>query len=89
MTSKQPNLLDPKLGHYKLTLERLSLTLASPYSQDKGNLDIGQAHEILSNVNHKLVHEGRGNVEPILHIVEVIPVPNSNKINKMATKICM
>jgi hypothetical protein len=52
-------------------------------------LDIGQAHEILSNVNHKLVHEGRGNVEPILHIVEVIPVPNSNKINKTATKIHM
>ncbi len=52
-------------------------------------LNVWKIHEILSNVNHKLVHEGRGNVEPILHIVEVIPVPNSNKINKTATKIHM
>ncbi len=45
-------------------------------------LDVGQAHEILSNVNHKLVHEGRGNVEPILYVVEVEPVPNYAKYSQ-------
>jgi hypothetical protein len=33
-------------------------------------------------VNHKLVHEGRGNVEPILHVVEVEPVPNYAKYSQ-------
>jgi hypothetical protein len=33
-------------------------------------------------VNHKLVHEGRGNVEPILYVVEVEPVPNYAKYSQ-------
>ncbi len=32
------NLLDSKLGHDELTLERLPLSLASPYAQNEGNL---------------------------------------------------
>jgi hypothetical protein len=50
MTSKQPNLLDSKLGHYKLTLERLSLSLASPYTQDKGNLQNKLSYKLNENL---------------------------------------
>jgi hypothetical protein len=38
IASKQPHLLDSKLRHHKLALKRLSLSLASPYAQDEGNL---------------------------------------------------
>jgi hypothetical protein len=38
IASKQPNLLDSKLRHHELALKRLSLSLASPYAQDEGNL---------------------------------------------------
>jgi hypothetical protein len=31
-------------------------------------------------VNQKLVHEGRGNVEPILYVIEIEPVPKFCKI---------
>lgn len=37
------------------------------------NLDVWQGHEILGNVNNKLVHESRSNVESIHGVVHVIP----------------
>jgi hypothetical protein len=41
-------------------------------------LNVWKIHEILSNVNHKLVHEGRGNVEPINHVVKVKAAQNQD-----------
>lgn len=37
------------------------------------DLDVRQVHEVLSDVNNKLVHESRSNVETILHVVHVVP----------------
>jgi hypothetical protein len=63
--------LDAELGHDKLTLERFSLTLASPDTEDKGHLDAWQVHEVLGNMDDQLVHEGRCDVKTILHVVEL------------------
>jgi hypothetical protein len=40
-------------------------------------LDIRQAHEVLGDVNNKLVHESRSNVETIHVVVQVVPKAQS------------
>ena len=54
-------------------LEGLSLTLSSPDSQNEGNLDLGQVHEVLGNVDGHLVKEGRGDIKSLLNVVEALP----------------
>lgn len=36
-------------------------------------LDVGQGHEVLGDVNNKLVQKSWSNVETILHVVKVVP----------------
>jgi hypothetical protein len=36
-------------------------------------LDVRQGHEVLGDVNNKLVHEGRCNVKTIHVVVQVVP----------------
>ena len=52
-------------AHHVPYLERLSLALASPHSENERHADVWQVHEVLADVNHQLVHEGGSNVEPI------------------------
>jgi len=49
-------------------------------------LDVGQGHEVLGDVNNKLVHESRSNVITILHVVEVVPKLCSTYDGKFETK---
>lgn len=51
-------------------LEGLTLTLATPDTENQGDLDLWQVHEVLGNVDGKLVKESRGNVETLLNVVE-------------------
>lgn len=44
------------------------------------NLDIWQGHEVLGDVNNKLVHESRSNVESIHGVVQVVSKRNSSII---------
>jgi hypothetical protein len=41
-------------------------------------LDVRQGHEVLGDVNNKLVHEGRCNVKTIHVVVQVVPKEWSN-----------
>ena len=52
-------------------LEGLALALSSPDSQDEGDLDLGQVHEVLGDVDGQLVQEGGRDVEALLDVVEV------------------
>lgn len=38
------------------------------------DLDVRQGHEVLGDVNNKLVHESRGNVESFHGVVKVVSV---------------
>ena len=41
------------------------------------DLDVRQAHEVLGDMNNKLVHESRSNVETIHVVVQVVPEAQS------------
>ena len=36
-------------------------------------LDVGQGHEVLGDVNNKLVHKSRSNVKTVHVVVQVVP----------------
>uniref|UniRef100_A0A8R7Q3E2 Uncharacterized protein n=1 Tax=Triticum urartu TaxID=4572 RepID=A0A8R7Q3E2_TRIUA len=64
--------VDAHLGEHQLALERLALSLASPDTQDERDLDVGECHEVLGEVDDELVHERRGDVQPVHGVVEVV-----------------
>lgn len=39
----------------------------------EADLDVREGHEVLGDMNYKLVHEGRRNVESIHGVVKVVP----------------
>ena len=51
-------------------LEGLSLSLATPDTQDEGDLDFGQVHEVLGHMDGHLVQEGGRDVVAVLNVVE-------------------
>ncbi len=48
------------------------MTFASPDTKNERNLDVGKGHEVLGDVNNKLVHKGRGNVKAVHVVVQVV-----------------
>jgi len=36
-------------------------------------LDVGQGHEVLADVNNKLVHKSRSNVKTVHVVIQVVP----------------
>eukprot|EP00967_Tisochrysis_lutea_P071249 scaffold94485_cov21-Tisochrysis_lutea.AAC.3 len=71
-TGLQPVCVDVSLHMLacKPHLEGLSLSLATPDTQDEGDLDLGQVHEVLGHVDGHLVQESGGDVVAVLNVVE-------------------
>merc|ERR1711990_220560 len=62
LTSGHDDGVDTQLLEGQVGLECLSLSLASPDSEDEGNLDLWELHEVLRDVHGELVEEGLGDV---------------------------
>mmetsp|Transcript_899 Transcript_899/g.2087 ORF Transcript_899/g.2087 Transcript_899/m.2087 type:complete len:210 (+) Transcript_899:898-1527(+) len=63
-----------------MALEGLSLSLATPHTQDEGNLDLRQFHEVLCYVHGELIEERLGNVEALCCDVVVGLAPLTNVV---------
>mmetsp|Transcript_8889 Transcript_8889/g.24868 ORF Transcript_8889/g.24868 Transcript_8889/m.24868 type:complete len:463 (-) Transcript_8889:14-1402(-) len=64
---------DAELLEHKHGLEGLTLTLTTPHAEDEGNLDLGELHEVLADVDGDPVHETLGDVVSLVgHVVEVL-----------------
>ena len=60
---------DAELPEDEVGLEGLALAFSSPHTEDERDLDFRQLHEVLGEVHDNLVHEGRRDVEVVIHVV--------------------